>query len=234
VWTSYVGGANSFDLFAQRYASTLAPLVAPSAPLVTALDSYRLQVAWPELAGYSVAGYEVYADSATAATVTVTNTYWWMTGLLPQSTHNFRIAYLLVDGRRSPLSPSASGSTWGYDNNYDGLPDDWEATYWGANSANWPTPNTDSDGDGMSNLREFLAGTNPTNAASVLRVKLEPSNQGLFLSWNSQAGLVYQIQSSTNMTAWSNLGSPRMAAGSSDSTYVGGSGRTFYQVLRLR
>jgi hypothetical protein len=234
VWTSFVGGANSFDLFAQRYASTVAPLVAPAAPRVTALDSYRLQVAWPALAGYSVAGYEIYADGSAAATVTVTNTYWWMTGLLPQSAHNFRLAYVLADGRRSPLSTSASGATWGYDNNYDGLPDDWEAMYWGANSANWPAPNADSDGDGMSNVREFLAGTNPTNAASVLRVRLENSSQGLFLSWNAQPGLVYQLQSSANMSSWSNFGLPRMAAGTNDSTYVGGIGQTFYQVLRLR
>ena len=234
VWTSFGGGVNSFDLFAQRYASSLAPLVAPAAPLVTALDSYRLQVAWPELAGYSVAGYEVYADGSATATVTVTNTYWWMTGLLPQTSHNFRLAYVLADGRRSLLSPSVSGTTWGYDNNYDGLPDDWQAAYFGSNSANWPALNTDSDGDGMSNLREFLAGTNPTNAASVLRIKLENSAQGLFLSWNEQPGLVYQLQSSVNMSTWSNFGSPRMAAGTNDSIYVGGSGQTFYQVLRLR
>ncbi|MFM2083054.1 MAG: hypothetical protein RL380_1745 [Verrucomicrobiota bacterium] len=234
VWTSFGGGANSFDLFAQRYASTLSPLVAPSAPLVSALDSYRLQVAWPALAGYSVAGYEVYADGASTATVTVTNNYWWMTGLLPQSAHNFRLAYVLADGRRSPLSASASGTTWGYDNNYDGLPDDWETLYFGNNSANWPALNADSDGDGMNNLREFLAGTNPTNAASVLRVKLENSNQGLFLSWNTQPGLMYQLQSSTVLGVWSNFGAPRMAAGTNDSTYVGGSGQTFYQVLRLR
>ena len=234
VWTSFGGGVNSFDLFAQRYGSVANPLDAPAAPLVTALDSYRLQIAWPELAGYSVAGYEIYADGATTATVTVTNTFWWMSGLLPQSTHTFQLAYVLADGRRSPLSSSTGGTTWGYDNNYDGLPDDWEALYFGNNSANWPALNTDSDGDGMNNLREFLAGTNPTDAASVLRVKLENSTQGLFLSWNTQPGLVYQLQSSTNVSAWSNFGSPRLSAGTNDSTYVGGSGQTFYQVLRLR
>ena len=36
----------------------------------------------------------------------------------------------------------ASGKTWGYDFNDDGLPDDWETLYWGSNPANWPTPNT--------------------------------------------------------------------------------------------
>jgi immunoglobulin I-set domain protein/List-Bact-rpt repeat protein len=51
------------------------------------------------------------------------------------------------------------------DTDRDGLADSWEQTYFGSlvqYSA------TDYDGDGVSNLSEFLDGTDPTNSASVL------------------------------------------------------------------
>ena len=53
------------------------------------------------------------------------------------------------------------------DTDQDGLPDDWERFWFGDLSA---TADGDADGDGQSNRAEFLAGTDPTNAASVLRV----------------------------------------------------------------
>ena len=98
----------------------------------------------------------------------------------------------------------------------------------------WPQPGIDSDGDGASNLNEFLAGTNPNDANSVLKVRLQPTPQGLFLDWNTQIGLIYQVQQSTSVNSWSNLGGPRFASGSLDSMYVSGGNATFYRIVRLR
>jgi hypothetical protein len=57
------------------------------------------------------------------------------------------------------------------DTDGDGLPDNWEIDY--DLDENDPLDAaSDSDHDGLSNLQEFLAGTNPTNALSVL--KLDP------------------------------------------------------------
>lgn len=50
------------------------------------------------------------------------------------------------------------------DTDADGLPDDWELLYFGDISA---TPAGDPDGDGLSNLAEFEAGTNPTTPTSL-------------------------------------------------------------------
>lgn len=47
------------------------------------------------------------------------------------------------------------------DTNGNGILDDWETRYFGALGVD---PNADPDGDGASNLREFLEGTNPTLA----------------------------------------------------------------------
>jgi hypothetical protein len=98
----------------------------------------------------------------------------------------------------------------------------------------WPSPYLDTDGDGASNKNEFLAGTNPNDANSVLKVRLQPTPQGLFLNWNTQIGLIYQVQQSTSVNSWSNLGGPRFASGSVDSMYVTGGNATFYRIVRLR
>ena len=56
----------------------------------------------------------------------------------------------------------------------------------------------------------------------------------MFLNWNTQPGWTYQVQVTTNLKTWSNLGAPRFAAGNSDSIFVGGSPAGFYQIMLLR
>ena len=232
VWASYMGGTQ-FDLFAQRYASTqtLPTLTAPS---VSALSGSRLAISWAELAGYNVANYAVYVDGS-ATPVTTTNNYHLLSGLSVASAHSFRVEYVLTDGRRGSLSGATTARTWGDDLNFDGLPDDWQARYWGPDPANWPGPNEDSDGDGATNLQEFLAGTDPTDAKSVLRLSISNTAQGLRLNWNTQPGVVYQVQTAPTPRNWVNLGKPRFAAGASDSIPLERAGETvMFRIIRVR
>jgi hypothetical protein len=189
------------------------------------------------LQGISVSNFEVYADGAVTPTALVTSNQWTMTsayGLTASSTHSFTVDYVTTDGNRSPLSPPASGTTWGGEN-WGGIPYEWMTNYFGGNTNLWPAATADSDGDGVNNLQEFLSGTNPTNAASVLRVQISNTPQGMYINWPTQPGLTYQVQVKTNLTsAWSNYGAPRFAAGSSDSIFVGGSPAGFYQIMLLR
>jgi hypothetical protein len=68
------------------------------------------------------------------------------------------------------------------DEDGDGIPDSWEQQYFGP--ANNCAPGADPDGDGMSNLSEYLADTNPTNAISVLRLsRIVPEANGVSLEW---------------------------------------------------
>jgi hypothetical protein len=105
--------------------------------------------------------------------------------------------------------------------------------YFGGNTNLWPSSSSDSDRSGLSNLQDFLTGSNPTNAATALRVQLNRTPQGIFLIWPTTPGLTYQVIVSTNMTTWSNVGSPRFAAGDSDSIFVGSSSAGFYRVVCL-
>ena len=60
----------------------------------------------------------------------------------------------------------------------------------------------DSDGDGMNNWQEWIAGTGPTNALSVLRM-LAPTSRvpGITVQWQSAKGVTYFLQRSTNLNS---------------------------------
>ena len=232
-WSGFLGLAPGLDLFAQRYAPALQPLLAPAPPFVTVLGSNAMTVSWPPLAGLNVAGYEIYADGAATPTAVVTNTWWTMIGLAPGSTHSFQLDYVLADGRSSPRSSATTSTTYGI-LTWGGIPYEWMVANFGTDIWLWPSPYADTDGDGVSNLNEFLAGTTPTNAASALRLDLQSTAQGLFLDWNTQPGLIYQVQVSTNLKSWTNLGGLRFAPGTVDSMYVGSSPASYYRVLRVR
>jgi hypothetical protein len=247
VWTGFSASSYNFDLFAQRYinvSAILQPMAAPFvwAPFVLSNGVYQPQlvVSWPPLLGISVSNFEVYVDGAAAPAGVLTSNQWTMAaanGLTAGSAHSFTVDYVTTDGRRSPLSPSAGGAAWS-GLNWGGIPFEWMQMYFGTDVSQWPPATADSDHDGMNNLQEFMAGTIPTNAASVLRTQLTGTAQGFFLSWNTQPGLTYQVQTATNFAspAWSNLGAPRFAAGTTDSIFVGaGSGGSgYYHVVLLR
>ena len=85
------------------------------------------------------------------------------------------------------------------DTDANGLPDWWELQYFGHLTGS--DPNADADHDGMSNLAEWLAGTNPTNASSCLQlIAIPPNNPNVFVvSWPSVAGKYYRLERATNL-----------------------------------
>lgn len=76
------------------------------------------------------------------------------------------------------------------DTNASGLPDGWEATFGISN------PGADDDGDGETNLQEYYANTNPTNAASVLQISsaTRAANGQVTLVWPTVGGTRYRVQ----------------------------------------
>lgn len=83
------------------------------------------------------------------------------------------------------------------DSDGDGMSDDWELLYFGADGAH---PDDDFDGDGLSNLREFRAGTHPKNAQSVFAVvEVARVPAGLRLRWSSVAGKTYRVRRASTL-----------------------------------
>jgi hypothetical protein len=90
------------------------------------------------------------------------------------------------------------------DGNGSGLPTAWEWEYFGTTNLN---PNADADRDGQSNLQEYLAGTNPTDPNSNLRITAvgaNPVGSTGTLTWTSVLSRLYYVQERTNLTtgAW--------------------------------
>lgn len=94
----------------------------------------------------------------------------------------------------------------GLDSDGDGLPDAWELANFNNSLAGGP--NDDTDGDGQTNLDEYLAGTDPNDPASVLAITSHNSTGGTFttLTWNSVMSRNYRIQQSTDLGTWSDSG----------------------------
>jgi hypothetical protein len=61
----------------------------------------------------------------------------------------------------------------------------------------------DTDGDGMNNWQEYLAGTNPTNAGSVFRITSGQviSGTGFIVRWSSVSNRLYDVMRSTNLAS---------------------------------
>lgn len=85
------------------------------------------------------------------------------------------------------------------DANHNGISDAWEQYYFGDTSTN-RTQKTDTDGDGMTDYAEFIAGTDPTNVLSNLRfLKADAQTNGaVHLQWAVIPGRSYQVLTSTN------------------------------------
>ncbi len=122
----------------------------------------------------------------------------------------------------SQMKTLASGQTISFVGNYtitdvngNGMADAWETQYFGSVSPN-RTRTTDTDGDGMPDYAEFIAGTNPTNAASSFRLGAQRLTSGsLTLNWAASVGRSYQVLSSSNATSWAPLTSWMLATSSS-------------------
>lgn len=68
-------------------------------------------------------------------------------------------------GTGSPDYVDIGAYECGNDSDGDGMPDEWEIRY-GLNPANSGDAGSDADSDGLSNLNEYLAGTDPTDSDS--------------------------------------------------------------------
>ena len=91
--------------------------------------------------------------------------------------------------------------SFGLDLNTNGISDVWAFKYNAATLA----PNADADGDGMKNCTESVAGTDPYDNNSGLRLMPTTGDSTLW-QFQSQAGKYYQVETSSDLLMWATMG----------------------------
>lgn len=97
----------------------------------------------------------------------------------------------------------------------------------------------DPDGDGVSNLAEFVADTNPTNSASYLAItSIQPVAGGVWIEWQGGTAAIQRLQrlDDLNSTNWLNLSTvfPPTPSVGSRTNFLEGSLRRFYRIEASR
>lgn len=109
--------------------------------------------------------------------------------------------------RVKAIAPGCADSAWGVsgtfsvsgDSDGDGLPDTWELAKFGNLTVSAGT--NDWDGDGSSDYAEWIAGTSPTQAVSVLRVARfgKDGTNAAAIVWTSATGRCYAVERTSDL-----------------------------------
>jgi YD repeat-containing protein len=143
-----------------------------------------------------------------------------------------RIEYV-YDRAGNVLSRSIIAFT---DSDSDRLDDDWERKHFGDLGKNGQA---DSDGDGQSDLREFLSGTNPADAKSVLQIiRPELASGTVRILWQAEPGRRYRVEFKRRLEAqeWVQLASdvvPQTAIGSVTAPMSAEDEQRYYRVVMI-
>lgn len=117
----------------------------------------------------------------------------------------------------------------------DGLPIAWLLQNFGTTNVD---ANADPDGDGMSNLQEYLAGTNPNDSNSILRVTYVARDplHNTTLNWLSVSTRAYAVQTNSSLSSGPWVDVNVLGLGVNNLTFSDSStnGMDFYRVRAFR
>jgi autotransporter-associated beta strand protein len=121
----------------------------------------------------------------------------------------------------------------------------WQMNYFGCTNCPQAAPDADPLGKGMSNTNQFLAGLNPTNSASALRIiSAVPQSNDVVITWTTAGLRTNAVQATAGdanggyATNFTNISGSIIIPGSGDTTtnYVdtGGASNTPSRYYRIR
>ena len=196
--TGYIASA-AFD-----NVSLVTPTAAPTALTATPLSDSQVRLSWTETIGnedrYTVERSPAGAGTwTTLATLPAGTTSWVDVTLAAATNYDFRVTAVNAFYAAPALVTKATPASIG-----DGIPGAWRYQYFGNGVsiiAGVSGANDDPDGDGMTNLQEYLAGTDPTSAASRLTASLTRTGNDFQISFPSVAGRSYVVERTFNLAA---------------------------------
>jgi hypothetical protein len=181
-------------LTAQQVAALAAPPAAPTSLAATPGDA-QASLSWAAVAG--AVSYNVKRSLAAggpyAFVANTTATSFTDTGLTNGTLYRYVVTALNA-ATESPGSAEASVTPWS-------ALQQWRQTHFGttANSGN-AADGANPDGDDLTNVQEFTAGTNPNNAASVLKVgEVAASGNDIVVSFATVSGRTYRLERSDTL-----------------------------------
>jgi large repetitive protein len=117
----------------------------------------------------------------------------------------------------------------------DGVPDWWEQQHFG--SLTTTNGAADSDQDGISDIAEFAAGTDPFSSGDRLVTEMAQSTQGdnIVIRWPSKIARLYVVELSEDLSTWNAATSPLTGTGSQmeHNIPIGANGKKFIRVRVL-
>ena len=156
---------------------------------------------------------------------------------LSSSDGSSSLAHSAADGRLTVRLPGIPG-----DSNRNGICDEWEIENFGEITN--VTDLTDFDGDGLSDYREYISGTSPTNAQSCVAITgpfyRDKESGEVIIKWYSISGAVYRVERARNDASplyFSRIGMDQSATPPLN-TYRdyfddGEAGSIFYRIIKL-